>query len=290
MFKKIITSLLMILCLTTIMSTTFTVQASATTTEIAAYNNTVSNFTAIDVSKINAKIEKGDMFFLYIGRGTCPWCRKLVPVLNELAKEQGITIFNLDSQNTQQDANLSAFRNKYGVQYVPTVLFFNEGKASTVELKTLQSNYTKKLLLTSMEKYIKIVKAAQVETTEVTSDYDKVVANFTKINVANLKTKIKSGDSILLYTGRGTCPWCVKFVPVLNEIAKEKKLTVYYLDSENTQTDAELKNFRNAYKIETVPSLLYFRNGKYRVVNLTTDSNSNYNKQTLLNSITRAMK
>lgn len=35
----------------------------------------------------------------------------------------------------------------------------------------------------------------------------------------------------IFYFGRPTCPWCVEIVPILNEVAAEKDLYVYYVDT-----------------------------------------------------------
>lgn len=96
--------------------------------EIKKYNNSVIGFTKADVKSIKNKLDNNDSFFLYIGRSTCPWCRKLISLLRDLSIKQEIEIFYLDSQDTETNAELKEFRNRYGVKYVPSILFFDKNK------------------------------------------------------------------------------------------------------------------------------------------------------------------
>ncbi|MDD4623773.1 MAG: hypothetical protein PHX40_00090 [Bacilli bacterium] len=62
---------------------------------------------------------------------------------------------------------------------------------------------------------------------EVNGDYD--VSAFTEINGSDLKNKTK-GENTVVYIGRSTCEWCVKFVPILTETTNKYKLNTLYID------------------------------------------------------------
>lgn len=50
----------------------------------------------IEVNEVIKKIEKKESFYLVMGFPECPWCQALMPVLNEVAKENDIkTIYYL---------------------------------------------------------------------------------------------------------------------------------------------------------------------------------------------------
>ena len=68
--------------------------------ELIAYSHAEMNFIRLTAEEVNAKIEEEIPFFLYTGRATCQWCRKMVPVLNKVIKEDNIELFYLDSENT----------------------------------------------------------------------------------------------------------------------------------------------------------------------------------------------
>ena len=49
----------------------------------------------------------------------------------------------------------------------------------------------------------------------------------------------RNGDKFLIYYGNDHCPWCTEVVPVLNEIAKEKEVLVYYVDTSKPSNYSE---------------------------------------------------
>lgn len=59
-----------------------------------------------------------------------------------------------------------------------------------------------------------------------------------------------------IYFGRRTCPYCRKFVPLLKKVAEQNKLTIEYLNTENTQIDKEIQSIRKKYEVITVPALI----------------------------------
>ena len=87
-------------------------------------------------------------------------------------------------------------------------------------------------------------------------EYEKNVRDFKKINANQLNSKIENEEKYIVYFGRPTCPYCRDFVPYLNEIATNNKLVIYYVNTDNTESDADLKKLRKDLKIERVPSLL----------------------------------
>ena len=74
--------------------------------ECIAYEHFTRDFTAITINELNTKIINKESFFLFTGRMTCEWCRKLVPVLSEVAANNKIEIFYLDSEATESDSKL----------------------------------------------------------------------------------------------------------------------------------------------------------------------------------------
>lgn len=58
--------------------------------------------------------EKGSGI-LYYGRTNCPWCQRAVPVLDEVAKETGVTIYYIDAQQplaTAADGSVDAAKSQ----------------------------------------------------------------------------------------------------------------------------------------------------------------------------------
>lgn len=93
--------------------------------ESEIYREVVRGFHAVDVPAIEAMIAERRDFYLYVGRVTCRWCRRLIPVMAPVFEERVIDVFYLDSTDSKTDEGLSAFRTRYGVTWVPTVLHFD---------------------------------------------------------------------------------------------------------------------------------------------------------------------
>ncbi len=90
---------------------------------------------------------------------------------------------------------------------------------------------------------------------------------FIPVNVNQINEMINRNETFILYTGRVTCQWCRKIVPILYDVQKDNDLVVYYLDSENTKVDEQIQEFRTMYEIESVPSIIKFKeNGAWEKI------------------------
>lgn len=105
--------------------------------------------------------------------------------------------------------------------------------------------------------YVQDKKGTNDTTEDIVQNYD--VSKFTQISASEIKSKTTDKISVI-YIGRSTCSWCVKFVSVLKEATVENNLNTLYIDI------AKIIDFKNggisdqaAYetliKLETVSSL-----------------------------------
>lgn len=113
-------------------STSFSEEQNNLEMEIIAYKHAELKFNSVNAIEVNNMIENDTSFFLYTGRVTCQWCRKMVPILNSVIKEKNITMYYLDSESTDKDLNLSAFRKKYSIDTVPSIIYFKNGEVYLV--------------------------------------------------------------------------------------------------------------------------------------------------------------
>lgn len=70
------------------------------------------------------------------------------------------------------------------------------------------------------------------------------IGDFRKITIPEAHRFFTEKGSGILYMGKPNCPWCERAVPVLNEVALENKLTIWYInaaDPEETSDIATLK-------------------------------------------------
>ena len=97
--------------------------------------------------------------------------------------------------------------------------------------------------------------------------FDNRAAYFKNIEkVAILKPQEvdeRTNDSYI-YFGRVTCPYCREFVEEIPTI----KETIYYVDTENTDVDADLQKVREQYGVKTVPTFILRKtDGTYEKLN-----------------------
>ncbi len=80
-------------------------------------------------------------------------------------------------------------------------------------------------------------KDKSTETTTSNTNYD--ISKFKEVNADEFVEKFKEDKYNLFYIGRPTCGYCVKFVPVLNNVQKLYKFETIYFDiSKYTNDDA----------------------------------------------------
>ncbi len=63
---------------------------------------------------------------VFIGRETCPYCRKFVRKLSPLADEYDLTVHYVHSQHPEYEDEVELLREKYDVPTVPGLLYSSE--------------------------------------------------------------------------------------------------------------------------------------------------------------------
>lgn len=104
------------------------------------------------------------------------------------------------------------------------------------------------------------------------NEYKKNTKNLTDISPLGLTKKFEEEDKVYVYFGRAMYPYCRNFVAKLNEVQKKKQTVIYYLDTENTDTDVNISEIRNQLEIEFVPSVIKVSNNGEVVEHYNMDS------------------
>ncbi|MGG7098519.1 thioredoxin domain-containing protein [Clostridium sardiniense] len=95
------------------------------------YIEDVKLFEKVLSTEADKLLSTKDLTVVYIGRGTCPFCRKFAKKLSGLANEINTTIYYVDSQNSS-DNGLNSFRDQYNIATVPG---FIVGKKGEIEVR-----------------------------------------------------------------------------------------------------------------------------------------------------------
>lgn len=92
------------------------------------YIQNVDKFNKLNMKGVYSKFENKDTFVLYIGRKTCPHCRKFSSVLREFNTlyRNKLNYYDIESPDLDKDGKV--FLSKLQIPGVPAVLYVKEGK------------------------------------------------------------------------------------------------------------------------------------------------------------------
>ena len=129
--------LMSIMVVSTIFSNTTTIHANDTVVnnkieekEVTEdeYLQNVDRFNKLNVKEIYSKFENKETFVLYLGKKTCPHCRKFSSVLREFNILYGNKLNYYDIESADLDKDAKVFLSKLKIPGVPAVLYVKEGK------------------------------------------------------------------------------------------------------------------------------------------------------------------
>lgn len=113
----------------------------------------------------------------------------------------------------------------------------------------------------------KVVEDENTTSTEENGEYD--VSMFDEKTTTETVESINNGNTEIVYIGRSTCGYCVKFLPVLQEAQEKFKYTTTYIDltkmTSDDQTNLLTLDNEEGYISENfgyTPMVLIFKDGK----------------------------
>lgn len=111
----------------------------------------LETFNIVDVDGYLDILKKDEINFIYIGRPTCAYCQKLVPILIELVKESNLEINYLNTDKVTKQEEYDKFMNSNK--------FFKEGKWGTPLIIAVKNNeiIDKSLGLVTKEKLVEFI-------------------------------------------------------------------------------------------------------------------------------------
>lgn len=91
------------------------------------YEEDIKAFEKIDSTKADTILSNENKAVVYIGRGTCPFCRKFAKKLSGLVDKIDTTIYYVDSEDFS-DNGIDSFRAKYNIVTVPGFIVHKNGE------------------------------------------------------------------------------------------------------------------------------------------------------------------
>lgn len=119
--------------------------------EVDQYLNQVRGFDETTPAEAEELLEAKDGNIVYIGRETCPYCRRFVKTLSPLAEEYDLTVHYVHSQHPEYEEQVNEIREKYDVPTVPGLLYSSDSAGIVVKC---DSSMDKKEILDTIEKSI----------------------------------------------------------------------------------------------------------------------------------------
>ena len=101
--------------------------------DIETYLEQVTVFTEITPTEADQLLEAKEGNIVYIGRETCPYCRRFVGKLSKLAKEHNLKVHYVHSKHPDYTDEIETLREKYDVPTVPGLLYSSESAGLVVK-------------------------------------------------------------------------------------------------------------------------------------------------------------
>lgn len=95
--------------------------------------------------------------------------------------------------------------------------------------------------------------------------FEQAISHFQVSQAGEIENLIQSGQKVIAFIGRWSCPYCQRFAPKLAQVQQETGALIYFIDSSNLW-DADLQTLRSKYKLVTVPGLLVADQTEVKVV------------------------
>ena len=90
----------------------------------------VKDLDGTTVERVRQAIENKENATFFIGRKTCPYCRKFATTLASVVAETQAHIFFINSEEPSELEELQAFRSEYGIPTVPGFLHIENGQVA----------------------------------------------------------------------------------------------------------------------------------------------------------------
>ncbi|SHE30894.1 bacteriocin transport accessory protein, putative [Atopostipes suicloacalis DSM 15692] len=101
--------------------------------EIDQYLGEAKSFEETTPKEADELLEAKEGNIVYIGRETCPYCRRFVKTLGPLAKEHHLKIHYVHAQHPEYEQEVNELREKYDVPTVPGLLYSSETAGMVVK-------------------------------------------------------------------------------------------------------------------------------------------------------------
>lgn len=186
---------------------------------------------------------------IYFGRKDCTWCVKFKPILEALKEKYGVEYEYIDTDIVPGFEDLLTFLgNDYNTFSTPYTVIVKKGKKigelfGYTDIKTVFDFYQAHGLIEKDVEYEEI----EIDEVEIMIESDQ--ESYPHLNILkydDFQALLNNNQRNILIVGQSTCGYCAEYKPILNEIAKQQKVTINYIDI-TILTQKQYDDFTNSF-------------------------------------------
>ncbi len=181
------------------------------------------------VEAIQEVFDSKEMNLIYLGSATCPYCSQYNPVIKRVAASENFNIYYVDLNDLSEEETfglvtvLGKAEESFGV---PLTLLVQDSKV-VAELPGFNEETNLRNFLAS-NNFIDGANIPSGETEEINYP-DEVNEEL----VAKLENLYNGNTREVLYLGANSCPWCVKYNPIIKSASENNNFEYLYVDLDN---------------------------------------------------------
>ena len=96
------------------------------------FQQDIQGLKELSIAEVEQLTKESAQFILFVGRGTCPYCRRFAPKFANVVRDNGLTGYFLNSEKTSDLEAIQAYRAKHGIKTVPGLVVAKEGQVRVV--------------------------------------------------------------------------------------------------------------------------------------------------------------
>lgn len=101
--------------------------------------------------------------------------------------------------------------------------------------------------------------------------YNESKINYTEIEYSEFLEKVNNQDDFYVIFEKDDCPSCPKFIEKFNELAKNKNILFFIINTNKIEEDQK-ESCKDKYDLEVVPNVLFIENGNMKSKLIGTDN------------------